>query len=801
MKFLSLIGREEIFSKIDLQTAYLQISVDKACQYFLVINTHKGLFKYKRLPYGLSSSPAIFQRFISNILVNIPGVAVYMDDIIISGEDESQHDFRLKKVLNILSHHNVQINKSKTMLKAKQIEYLGYLISGNGIRPSAVKVKAIMEAPAPTNVGEVQVFLGMVTYYARTIRNFSTVLAPLYDFLKKDAKFVWSEKEQNAFVTIKNELAHSSLLANFSNDFPIIVETDASPVGVGCVLLQKMNGVEKPVYFASKKLSSAEKNYSQIDKEGLAVVYAVTKFKYFLLGKRFTIRTDHKPLLGLFGRDKQVPQNANARIQRWSLLLSQFDYDLVFKAGKDNKVADALSRLPIEDVQNNSNTPNEYINLVDTLNFKDISFDIIKEMTGKDVVLKEVLHCVKFGWTNKPYLAEYSTVKGDLSVFNHVLLWRNRVVVPPALRSRVLEHLHVGHNGITAMKSEARNWVWWPKIDQDISEITKSCNICYQNFQQPKAPILSWPSSNKIWSRLHIDYAGPIDNKYFLIIIDSHSKFLDVHVCNSITSSVTVNLLRKSFSNFGLPDIIVSDNAPNLVSHEMEAFLEKNGIKHITPAPYHPSSNGLAERAVRTFKQGLAKFHSGDITTRVCRFLYNYRRTVHSTTGKAPAEIMFSRNFRGTIEAVKSSSNKKCFSGEYDRSVSSSYNVGDAMFVKNFGQGKPWIEGQIKEVLGVRNYTVQVHNFGNTLWKRHADQIMPRYIFQENNTPKLPCEYQNNSDNFYSYDFTIPQTPSVPIAKEPIRPIVKGPVVEQSATPITLRRSNRVVKPPEKLNL
>lgn len=209
------------------------------------------------------------------------------------------------------------------------------------------------------------------------------------------------------------------------------------------------------------------------------------------------------------------------------------------------------------------------------------------------------------------------------------------------------------------MKAEARNWIWWPKLDQDIAEVTKSCSLCFKYFQNSQEVTLSWPETGKPWCRLHMDFAGPVDGNYFLVLIDSHSKFMDVHVTTSTSSAVIISMLMNTFSNFALPDIVVSDNASYSVSEETEVFWRKNGIKHITPAPYNPSSNGLAERAEKTFKEGLSKFKEGDIKTVICRFLYNYRRSVHSSTRKAPATLMFNRNFRGIVEKIKPQKRKE----------------------------------------------------------------------------------------------------------------------------------------------
>ena len=302
-----------------------------------------------------------------------------------------------------------------------------------------------------------------------------------------------------------------------------------------------------------------------------------------------------------------------------------------------------------------------------------------------------------------------------------------------------------------------------------------------------------------------MDYAGPVDDFYFSVIVDSHSKFMDVHVTKSTSSAVTISMLRNTFSNFGLPDIVVSDNASYFVSEEMEVFLRKNGIKHMTPAPYNPSSNGLAEREVKTFKEGLSKFKEGDIKTRVCRFLYNYRRSVHSSTAKAPAELMFNRNFRGIVEKIKPQSRKEKVLEKDCKFEKSEYKIDDAVFVKNYGKGNSWLEGKIIEILGVRNYKVQLKDFGNIVWKRHSDQLMPRY------TSSVLSDSTVSKDNSCGRESLIPMFPSsqvnIPFSSElsdnPENGNNSPGSVDNSCCPSNvpepqpLRRSSRVGKPPD----
>lgn len=821
-EMLAVIGDNKIFSKLDLCNAYLQIPVAKKDQELLVVSTEKGLFKYLRLPFGLASAPGIFQRFISQLLSNIDGVIVYLDDILICSKTPTDQFNKLKIVLNILQEANVKLNLQKCKFNQSKIDFLGYVISEKGLSPSEDKVKAVLDAPVPQNVQELQSFLGLVTYYSRFIHRFSDILAPLYNLTKKNTRFVWDRKCEIAYDLIKKSLCNSNVLTCFTGKHKIILETDASPVGVGCVLIQVENNVEKPIAFASKMLTSAEKNYSQTDREALGLVFGVTKFKYFLLGRNFELRTDHKTLLGLFGRGKSISTDSNARLVRWSVLLSQYSYDLTHKKGKVNYVADALSRLPISD-DIRSQVPMEYVKMIQSLDFFDFSFKTVQNLTRNDSVLSKIISYVKFGWPNNDRSCnEYSKFKKDLSIYDNVLLFRNRIVVPSELRANVLSILHSGHNGIVAMKAEARQSIWWPNLSVDIEELARSCNDCCINNKQCSEPKLVWNFASKPWSRLHIDYCGPIDNKYFLIIIDSFSKFLDVYCTSSMTSSTTIELLRKCFCNFGVPDSIVSDNAPYFVSAEIKDFYERNGIKLINPAPFHPASNGLAERAVRTFKQGIPKFQNGTMNTRLCRFLYNYRKTIHSRTNKSPAEIMFGRSFKSSLDICRNS-NKKLEEYKMMQSPNfidfeeNKYSVGQAVFARNFAKGESWLPAVIVEIVGSRNYVVKVINkAGHLIWRRHSDQIKPRFNNVCFNNAKSNSDAIPPDNNIFYKLLDVPITTPVHVNKQtsvvpPVLPENINTEGQKAATnaetnippssppaELSLRRSTRIKKSPSR---
>ena len=271
----------------------------------------------------------------------------------------------------------------------------------------------------------------------------------------------------------------------------------------------------------------------------------------------------------------------------------------------------------------------------------------IKDWTKRDPVLSQVLRFILEGWptkNNSEELNPYFTKRSELSVEDGCVLWGARVVVPPQGRSKILTELHEAHPGESPMKALAQSYVWWPGMDQEIVKKVKGCDKCQANQSAPaEAPLHPWEWLGLPWSRIHIDYAGPYKGEMFLVVVDAYSKWLEVHRMKSITLTATIEKLREMFATHGLPATLVSDNGSNFTSSEFQEFMKKNGIKHIKVAPYHPASNGLAERAVRIFKEGYEKMEDGSVQTKLSRFLLSYCTTPHSTTGVPPAELLMKR--------------------------------------------------------------------------------------------------------------------------------------------------------------
>ena len=572
----------------------------------------------------------------------IPGTVVYLDDILITGRSTEEHLKNLDAILGRLDRAGLRLKLDKCAFMQKEVNYLGHRIDASGLYPNGKKLEAIKAAPQPTNVAELRSYLGLINYYGRFLPGLATKLAPLYRLLRQGVPWTWNEEHQAAFETSKENLQSDKLLVHFDPKLELTLACDASPYGLGAVLSHRFpDGSDRPVAFASRSLAPPEKNYAQIDKEALAIGFGVRKFHQYLYGRAFTIYTDHKQLITLLGVTKGVPMMASGRMQRWALTLAGYNYTLTYRQGTLNANADALSRLPAATFPASTCDPYEAvlaIHILESTSDQPVTTVQLRRWTERDPILAKVRHYVLSGWPRElddPALQPYWNRRYELSVLEGCVLWGARVVVPPQARERVLKE-HVAHPGSSRMKSLARSYVWWPKLDQMLERVAKLCDMCQAHRKTPpESPLHPWVNPERPWARLHIDFAGPFLGRWFLILVDAFSKWLEVHSMKAATSLATVKVLQSIFATHGLPNLIVTDNGSVFTSAEFGELMKRNGIKHVTSSPYHPASNGLAERAVQTFKEGMKKIEReyGSVERKVDRFLFTYRLTPHATTG------------------------------------------------------------------------------------------------------------------------------------------------------------------------
>ncbi|UYV80368.1 K02A2.6-like [Cordylochernes scorpioides] len=484
------------------------------------------------------------------VLSGIGGVICYIDDVLIATASIEEHLALLKTIFARLAKYNIKLKKEKCLFLQKEIEYLGHLVTGEGIRPLDHKF----------------------------IPNLPELLKPLHELLHKKRPWVWTKECGEA---IDKCITSERVLVPYDTTLPLCLDTDASQIGVGAVLSHIIEGQERPIMFASRTLSGAEHNYSQIEKEALAIIYRVTKFHQFIYGRKFVLITDHKPLVTILGPRSGIPTLSTSRLQRWELILSAYTYDIKFRRTQDHGNADLLSRFPVgcEEIQRLNNV--YALSYVEEL---PITAEEIATETEKDEVLSLAKFYTQQGWPEKvtDHLRPYFQRKLELTVDGECLVWGMRVVVPPSLRIKILNCLHETHS-------------------------------------------------------------------------DSHSKWIEAIPMRETTTRKTIEQLRRLFSSYGLPEELVSDNGPQFTGSEMKSFLEGNGIKQTLIPAYHPQSNGLAERAVRTIKTALDKNKRkiGDtIQDTLSKVLLAYRSTSHVTTGKTPSELFILRALRTRVSLI-----------------------------------------------------------------------------------------------------------------------------------------------------
>ena len=721
----------QIFSTLDLAQAYNQLVVHEDSRDVLTVNTPKGLLRYSRLPFGINSAVSLFQREIEHVLRGIPGVVAYLDDILVSSRTTEEHLQTLDVVLARLREAGLKVRPAKCRFLVSSVEYLGHIIDRNGIRPTPAKVRAIQSVPEPQNVRQLKAFLGLLTYYSRYIPDRSQQLAPLHALLQKSVPWHWGASQAASFRWAREVLTSDSVLGHFDISKRQVLVCDASSVGVGAVLAQREpDGTERPLGFVSRSLSASERKYSQIEREALAITFGVSKFHSYLLGNVFTLITDHKPLVMLFGEHADLPEMASARIRRWALKLAAYQYEIRYRRTEEMGNADALSRCPLPDP-----TSSQEENLV--LLVDDGLFDAkkIALLTSRDPVLSRTMNFVqKGGWPQHPdpELSVFAGKRLELSVCCGVLMWGHRVIIPSRAREAVLAELHVAHPGIRRMKALARGCVWWPRLDQDIERIVNSCQACQESRPAPdRAALCMWPWPDRAWSRIHLDFAEPTKGRYVMIVVDAYSKWIEAECCTSVCSKVTISKLRKMFSRWGLPDMIVTDNATSFTSAEFQCFVRDNGIHHKTIEPRHSQGNGLAERAVRDVKLALQR-SDGDWDTVLSRWLLRQHITPHSTTSVTPSELMVGRVIRSRLDLLHPDMRNAVMKQQvtqkenHDIKVRSdrTFEVSDLVFARNYGVGAQWVAGTVVGVDGPVSYAVRLDD--GRIWRRHADQLRRR---------------------------------------------------------------------------
>ncbi|KFD46515.1 hypothetical protein M513_12600, partial [Trichuris suis] len=570
-------------------------------------------------------------------------------------------------------------------------------------------------------------------------------------------------------------------------------------------------------------LNSAQRNYAQIEKEALALVYGVKRFHKYLWGRQFVLVTDHKPLVTIFGSTKGVPQTAASRLMRWAVTLMNYSFTIEYRNTKLFGEADGLSRLPTssdELFDSNFDAREAEDELMINQLIREIRNELpvtakeIEQHTKQDRIFQEVCRYVSVGWPEKcpkQEIQPYFQKRWELQVVYGCLLWGTRIVIPEALRRRTLTRLHETHPGRDRMVSAARQYCWWPGMDKEISDWVASCSQCAGALKSPaRAPLHPWNVAGGPWKRVHADFAGPVNGLMFLILVDSLSKWPEVVIMRDTTASRTVSEMRRIFATHGIPEVLVTDNGPQFVSEEFSSFCIQQGVNHVTTAPYMPHSNGQAERFVDTLKRALAKSRNDKGTTleKLNNFLMTYRTTPHPSTGRTPSEILMKRQIRTTLDLMfptgtegleRTRQKMMCSNNKEPRTFA----VGEKVLVRDYvARTKPWTQGVINKKKGDVVYLVEVNG---KIWKRHANQIR-RSNPKGSHDVGIQSQWETGSDTYSvcsmdssEAEFSV-EAATVPTQSSAVNvPVMAGTTDTRKRVLQNVRRSSRIRRPPNRL--
>ena len=595
-EILDKLGRSRYFSALDCASGYWQIPISKEDQAKTAFSTTIGHFEFTRMPFGLKSAPATFQRLMNNILMGLIGFRclVYLDDIIIFGETLEEHNERLKEIFQKLREHNMQLEPDKCEFLKTELQYLGHVVTAEGVAPDPKKVESIVRFPTPKTQKDVKSFLGLAGYYRRFISDFSKIAKPLNDLLKKNIEWSWTEKQENSFQELKSKLVKPPVLQFPDFTQPFILTTDASAYAVGGILSQGEIGKDRPIAFASRTLNNAEINYSTVEKELLAIVWSCKHYRPYLLGRKFTVVTDHKPLLWIFN-----VTDPSSRLLRWRLLLEEYQFNIVHKAGVKNVNADALSRYPVIATSEKQ--------------LEEISED------RKRKLLREFHTCPIGG--HQGIQRTYERLKLYIS-------WPNMF-----------------------------------KDVEEYIKSCETCQINKQTLPNSKTEMQITDTQKQPWDKIYLDLVGPFStsekgNKYLLTCQDNLSKYLiAIPIQNQSAETVAKHFVYELILRYGIPNEILTDQGTQFMGQVFQNCCKLLKIRKLNSSAYHPETNGSLERSHKVLVEYLRCFSNkmqSDWDEWVGFACFTFNTCPHTVTKFTPYELLFGRkaNLPGQLQST-----------------------------------------------------------------------------------------------------------------------------------------------------
>lgn len=652
--FTYLLHGKKKFSRIDLNRAYHNIMVAPEDVEKTAIITPFGLFEFPRMTFGLRNAAQTFQRFMNHtVLEGLDFLFVYIDDIIIASEDMETHKQQLKKVFERLNKFGVTINLNKCAFGQTQVEFLGFEVSSEGIRPLKAKVDAINAFPRPETVQQLRRFMGMVNFYRLHLPHAVEYQAKLNEYLKNSkkndkTKILWTEKTKEAFLECKSSLQQAATLGYPIPDTPLALMTDASNFGVGAVLQQHVNGAWQPLGYFSKRLSTTEEKYSTYDRELLAVYQAIKYFKVMVEGRQLIIFTDHKPLTYAFakiGNNNELPRRI-----RQLIYISEFTSDIRHIEGDKNVVADALSRV-------------ETISCPTALDFAEVAHAQASD--------KQLAHLYK---QNYKRFKEIMLPGCDIPIVCETTAQKLRPYLPEKFRKLAFESIHnLSHPGIRTSRKLVKERFFWVNMNSDISKWTRACIQCQKaKIHRHTKSDLGQFSIAERFTHVHVDIVGPLpislqDYRYLVTIIDRQTGWPEAFPVKDISAeTVTKIIIEGWIARFGCPVKLTSDQGRQFESALFSELMKYLGIDKRRTTPYHPQSNGMVERWHRSLKAALmARLDHKTWVEELPIVLLGLRAVPRTDTGVSAAEMTYGQTLRLPGEFCNDISNKISNNCEY----------------------------------------------------------------------------------------------------------------------------------------
>ena len=641
-----------VFSKLDANHGYWQIPLSESSQLLTTFNSPFGRYCFKRMPFGIKSAQEVFQKRMNQLLGDLPGVETDIDDILVWGTSQEEHDERLEAVLKRCEQINLTLNKEKCQFRVPEVTYIGHILNAKGVQPDPEKVRAIQDMPPPVDKKGVERLLGTINYLAKFIPNMSTITHPIRELLKSDNKFAWEEPQIKAFSEIKQVLSVAPVLAYFDVKKPVIITCDASQSGLGALLLQD----NKPVAYASRALTDPETRYAQIEKELLAVVFAFTRFHQYVYGKEVEVESDHKPLESI---TKKPLSAAPPRLQRMLLQLQRYTFTLVHKPGKDMILADTLSRAYINVKPDSTDLEEDLICavnfIVSNLPVSDPKMTEIRSATEQDTTMIRLKNTIQSGWPEKRSqvhqdLRDYWTYRDELCETDGIILKGGRIVIPSSLREDMLKIIHSSHLGVVKNKQRARDILFWPQMGKDIERVVSKCQICLEcQPSNAREPMISEKPATRPWESISTELFK-WEGEDYLLVVDSYSHFIEIAHLTNTTSQTVIMHTKSIMARHGIPTTVKSDNGPQYTAEEYKKFSKEWGFHHITTSPYHPQANGLAEKSVQIIKNLLTKAKMDNKDPYLS--LLEYRNTSVYNVG-SPAQLSMSRRLNSILPCTQ----------------------------------------------------------------------------------------------------------------------------------------------------